>query len=903
MSEDLSALLALAEADSVVELSVPATAATSSLGTRKRALDQTHAKETEVEAFSRLPISKRVVSAEEVQLALAGRTVLPLRRLADSSAIRAASAAAAAAASGGGGASRGGASAGATDLVTIGVLANRGYPKLGPSGGTFLIWRLSDFGSDVTVFIWGAAYEALKHEYEGGIFLLSCPEVLPARERSAFALKVTTAAQVCKLGTCPTFAICPATRKDGAHCTMAVNTAVSRHCVHHMGAEYSRLLRAVTAGRGEITQQTNSRIVPGFADGRMAADPATAIRAGLLADGRAPRHSGATGPGNAGRIGAGAAAAEGLHSASLHRAMHRNMSTGSYAPDVFARMEASVASSSGLFSAAANGGDAAAAKAAPASGYFRPGAYANDESDGYGYSGRAGAGAAAVRIDGDGSVRAPGAAAAAPPSSRAPAAPRAGVPGARAAGGASDTDKARMLALAQSQRDGSGRLSHGLRQAARIAGADGGSARVRDDAEGFAAFCAEQRAEEGQARTAQAAAEAATVQGSASQAAARRAAVQRAALADPLGALLGGGDGGGTGDGDDDSEDLEIVPAEAAPPAAHSTATAVAQRSPLLASASVFAAAPRSVSGAAAAPRSCASSLPPTARANIPPVPATSAAVELARLSSVPAHSHVFADQQRMARLAATATVAERLRGVGSAATAPPVAPTQRPAAVLSRPAVARPAARPAAAAGAVTASSSSSSAATAAAATRAGGLSAALGILSGGSGSAALVASRNLASEHADEARADAADALLARMDRGEQIEAMGAAMAAVTSRSVTRWFCADCEKWFDKSPAMCVQERHAVTSAKKTQYAFRCEHCSRKAFAFDRLYVAPCPNCSHMRWAPASVFGAVGALADVRSGLAPAMHATELVANSLRGDAAPQRAHELAQTGEVAR
>jgi hypothetical protein len=125
------------------------------------------------------------------------------------------------------------------------------------------------------------------------------------------------------------------------------------------------------------------------------------------------------------------------------------------------------------------------------------------------------------------------------------------------------------------------------------------------------------------------------------------------------------------------------------------------------------------------------------------------------------------------------------------------------------------------------------------------------------------------------------------------------------VTSRPVTRWFCADCERWTDKPPTLCAEQGHAVASARKTQFAFRCAHCARRAHAYDKLFVAPCGNCGHMRWEPCSVFAAADrATKPAAGGLAPAMVATESVQNSLRSFGATlTAAHDLASTGDVAR
>ena len=138
---------------------------------------------------------------------------------------------------------------------------------------------------------------------------------------------------------------------------------------------------------------------------------------------------------------------------------------------------------------------------------------------------------------------------------------------------------------------------------------------------------------------------------------------------------------------------------------------------------------------------------------------------------------------------------------------------------------------------------------------------------------------------------------------DKGAAVEAMAADMAAITSRQATRWFCADCERWFDKAPAMCAAEGHGVTTARKTQYAFRCRRCARRAASFEKLLLAPCGNCGRADWEPCSVYAAAAKPGAERLDSQPAFLPTgEAVANSLRGGG-DGFAHDLACTEDVAR
>lgn len=79
------------------------------------------------------------------------------------------------------------------EWVTIGVLCAKSAPREPKSGGgggapgrgpsRYAVWTLTDYRSEVSVFLMGDAYAAHHAEPEASIFLVARPLVLPARER------------------------------------------------------------------------------------------------------------------------------------------------------------------------------------------------------------------------------------------------------------------------------------------------------------------------------------------------------------------------------------------------------------------------------------------------------------------------------------------------------------------------------------------------------------------------------------------------------------------------------------------------------------------------------------------------------------------------------------------------
>jgi hypothetical protein len=172
------------------------------------------------------------------------------------------------------------------DWITIGCVSEKSTPRASAAGGdsaarsgsetslatssssyasggnnNYIVWTLTDFDTQITVFLFGEAYRQYWTEPEGSIFLVACPVILPAAQRRNFSLSVSKASQLLKLGTCPTFGRCKALKKDGAKCTMAISTQSGPFCVYHMAPEYQRMLKETFKGRADFGGGDASRML------------------------------------------------------------------------------------------------------------------------------------------------------------------------------------------------------------------------------------------------------------------------------------------------------------------------------------------------------------------------------------------------------------------------------------------------------------------------------------------------------------------------------------------------------------------------------------------------------------------------------------------------------------------
>ncbi|GLD92092.1 hypothetical protein PINS_up000625 [Pythium insidiosum] len=177
------------------------------------------AKEADRERFSGLRIAERTISADELAGEMTGRRFIRLREM-DSI-------------------PRDVLTDEKTDWVTIGVVARKTLSKATSNGSTFMVWGLSDLDTtELGVFLFDAAYESHWRELEGSIVAILNATVMPASEKNRFALKASRPEEVVKLGRAVDFGICKAMTSAENRCRLAVNTATSQYCMHHIASNF-----------------------------------------------------------------------------------------------------------------------------------------------------------------------------------------------------------------------------------------------------------------------------------------------------------------------------------------------------------------------------------------------------------------------------------------------------------------------------------------------------------------------------------------------------------------------------------------------------------------------------------------------------------------------------------------
>jgi hypothetical protein len=120
--------------------------------------------------------------------------------------------------------------------------------------------------------------------------------------------------------------------------------------------------------------------------------------------------------------------------------------------------------------------------------------------------------------------------------------------------------------------------------------------------------------------------------------------------------------------------------------------------------------------------------------------------------------------------------------------------------------------------------------------------------------------------------------------MDERERLEGMQEAMRGATSMTVTRFVCVDCERAYDRRPAQCFAENHAVHAKERRVWAFRCGACKHRILHDREACVARCAKCGEgTRWVADSVHN-LKVKTDEPGLVAPLLARGEEQANSLR-------------------
>ncbi|XP_074275669.1 uncharacterized protein LOC141599533 [Silene latifolia] len=133
--------------------------------------------------------------------------------------------------------------------ATIGVLTEKGSPKMSSTGKSYCIWKIGCLdGESISVFLFGDAYKTHSKEPASTAFAFFNATVRKDTSGPGFQLSVFNANQILKVGTSVDYGVCKGRRKDGMPCTMVVNKRLGIYCSYHR----VKTSEKYTATRGEL---------------------------------------------------------------------------------------------------------------------------------------------------------------------------------------------------------------------------------------------------------------------------------------------------------------------------------------------------------------------------------------------------------------------------------------------------------------------------------------------------------------------------------------------------------------------------------------------------------------------------------------------------------------------------
>lgn len=126
------------------------------------------------------------------------------------------------------------------EWLTIGVLADVSAPRSAASGGSYVLWTLTDLKgaspSCVTLFLFPPALDSFKDATPGSVWIVFNPSVRQSSEKTKFSFSISKEANLIKLGETADLGRCTAQKKSGGKCSMVVNTRVVRLQILHLVA-------------------------------------------------------------------------------------------------------------------------------------------------------------------------------------------------------------------------------------------------------------------------------------------------------------------------------------------------------------------------------------------------------------------------------------------------------------------------------------------------------------------------------------------------------------------------------------------------------------------------------------------------------------------------------------------
>ncbi|KAA8535988.1 hypothetical protein F0562_028466 [Nyssa sinensis] len=118
--------------------------------------------------------------------------------------------------------------------ATVGVLTEKGIPKMSSTGKNFCIWKIGSLDEKtISLFLFGDAYKKNCNEAAGTVFALFNCGVRKDTLGAGFSLSVYSAGQILKIGTSFDYGVCRGKKKDGMACTVVVNKRRGIYCTYH----------------------------------------------------------------------------------------------------------------------------------------------------------------------------------------------------------------------------------------------------------------------------------------------------------------------------------------------------------------------------------------------------------------------------------------------------------------------------------------------------------------------------------------------------------------------------------------------------------------------------------------------------------------------------------------------
>ncbi|GAB2291953.1 hypothetical protein Dimus_026202 [Dionaea muscipula] len=118
--------------------------------------------------------------------------------------------------------------------ATVGVLTEKGNPKMSSTGKNYCIWKLGSLDEQtLSVFLFGDAYQKHWKEPAGTVFGFFNSSIRKDPVGTGFSLSVYNPGQVLKMGSSVDYGVCKGKRKDGMPCTMVINKRRGIYCSYH----------------------------------------------------------------------------------------------------------------------------------------------------------------------------------------------------------------------------------------------------------------------------------------------------------------------------------------------------------------------------------------------------------------------------------------------------------------------------------------------------------------------------------------------------------------------------------------------------------------------------------------------------------------------------------------------